>query len=207
MIEKLKEISAWLISAEGIVFLIFAIIALVTLISNIVLSKKNNEEIPTMQKQNTENEVEVEQTVTVINNFNSDEKISSKSTNLSNGKDIKILFVDDDTKFRVINILKNAGWKKTKIIKDISNFDSEEVQSTDIFFIDIQGVGKKLNFKDEGLGLASAIKSKYPNKKVVIYSAENRGDRFHQALRQADDFLAKNAEPFEFQQTIERLSK
>lgn len=68
---------------------------------------------------------------------------------------------------------------------------------SDIFFVDIQGVGKKLDFQDEGLGLANALK----NKKVVIYSAENRGDRFHEA----DDSLPKNAEPFQFQQTIENL--
>lgn len=76
---------------------------------------------------------------------------------------------------------------------------------SDIFFVDIQGVGKKLDFQDEGLGLANALKNKYPNKKVVIYSAENRGDRFHEALKKADDSLPKNAEPFQFQQTIENL--
>ncbi len=120
-------------------------------------------------------------------------------------KKTKILFIDDDNKFKVVNILKNSGWVNTKIIKDINNIDSDEVRTTDIFFVDIQGVGKKLEFQDEGLGLANALKNKYPNKKVVIYSAENRGDRFHEALKKADDSLPKNAEPFQFQQTIENL--
>ena len=118
---------------------------------------------------------------------------------------VKILFIDDDTKFKVISILKNSGWMHTRIVKDINNLDSKEVQQTDIFFVDIQGVGKKLGFQDEGLGLANALKTKYPDKKVVIYSAETRGDRFHQALKNADDSLYKNAEPFQFQQTIENL--
>ena len=120
-------------------------------------------------------------------------------------KKTKILFIDDDNKFKVVNILKNSGWVNTKIIKDINNIDSDEVRTTDIFFVDIQGVGKKLEFQDEGLGLANALKNKYPNKKVVIYSAENRGDRFHEALKKVDDSLPKNAEPFQFQQTIENL--
>lgn len=120
-------------------------------------------------------------------------------------KKTKILFIDDDNKFKVVSILKNSGWVNTKIIKDINNIDSDEVRTTDIFFVDIQGVGKKLEFQDEGLGLANALKNKYPNKKVVIYSAENRGDRFHEALKKADDSLPKNAEPFQFQQTIENL--
>lgn len=119
----------------------------------------------------------------------------------------KILFIDDDIKFKVVNILKKSGWINTRIIKDISNLDSKEVKDTHIFFVDIQGVGLKLNFQDEGLGLADALKTKYPQKKVVIYSAENRGKIFHDALKKADDSLQKNAEPFQFQTTIEELLK
>jgi len=118
---------------------------------------------------------------------------------------ISILFIDDDTKFKMINILKRAGWKNTKIIKDINNLHSNDIENTDIFFVDIQGVGKKLAFSDEGLGLANALKNEYPDKKVVIYSAENRGDRFHEALRKADDSLPKNADPYEFEQVIENF--
>ena len=118
---------------------------------------------------------------------------------------INILFIDDDTKFKMINILKKAGWINTKIIKDINNLHSNDIRSTDIFFVDIQGVGKKLAFSDEGLGLANALKNEYPKKKVVIYSAENRGDRFHEALRKADDSLTKNADPYEFEQVIENF--
>jgi DNA-binding NtrC family response regulator len=70
-----------------------------------------------------------------------------------------------------------------------------------------RGVGKLLNFANEGLGLALAIKNKYPKKKVVIYSAQTSGDRFNEALRKADDFLAKNAEPYEFITVVERLAE
>ncbi|MDY0194202.1 MAG: hypothetical protein RBR93_11875 [Aliarcobacter butzleri] len=119
-------------------------------------------------------------------------------------KKINILFIDDQ-KFKVVDILKTSGWINTKITKDISSLDSADVQNTDIFFVDIQGVGKKLDFQDEGLGLADALKRKYPTKKIVIYSAENSGDRFHRALKNADDSLSKNADPYEFQQIIENF--
>ena len=123
-----------------------------------------------------------------------------KRKNLTN-----ILFVDDDTKFKIIKILNTAGWK-TKIVKDISNLDSEVVVKAHILFIDIHGVGVLLGFKDQGLGLAYSLKKKYPHKKVIIYSTESTGDRFHEALRSVDTFLSKNAEPFEFQELIEQYS-
>ncbi len=118
-----------------------------------------------------------------------------------------ILFIDDDAKFKVVDILSKSGWLHTRRISDISGLDDEKIQRANIFFIDIQGVGKKLKFRDEGLGLAKALKDRFPNKKVVIYSAQTYGERFHDALRKADDFLAKNADPYEFQQLAERLAR
>lgn len=118
----------------------------------------------------------------------------------------KILFIDDDTKFKVVNILQKAGWINTTLIKDIHNVDDQKIKESDIFFVDIQGVGKELSCKDEGLGLALILRKKYKNKKIVIYSAETKGDRFHEALTKADSLLAKNAEPYEFQELVEQYS-
>jgi CheY-like chemotaxis protein len=117
-----------------------------------------------------------------------------------------ILFIDDDQKFRVVDILKKSGWTYTRRVSDVGSIDDPVILQAQILFVDIQGVGRKLQFCDEGLGLARAIKDKYPEKKVVIYSAETQGERFHDALRKADDFLAKNADPYEFQQLTERLA-
>lgn len=122
-------------------------------------------------------------------------------------KDFRILFIDDDTRFRAVKIISKAGWPNVRIVKDIAHLNSPDVLDTDIFFIDIQGVGKAMQFADEGLGLASAIKKKYPLKKVVIYSAQTTGERFHEALRSADYSLPKNAEPFEFIQLVERWTQ
>lgn len=121
-------------------------------------------------------------------------------------KNTRILFIDDDVKFQVVSILKTAGWKNTKILKDVPALDCFDVNDSNILFIDIQGVGKALGFSDEGLGLALAIKKKYPMKKVVIYSAQTTGERFHQALRTVDYSLPKNSEPYEFIRLIEEYS-
>ncbi len=118
----------------------------------------------------------------------------------------KILFVDD-RKFSVVDILNKAGWVNTKRVKDVYSLDEDDVKSAHILFVDIQGVGKALQFKDEGLGLITALKNKYPNKKIVVYSAESDGDRFHKGLSKADARLSKNADPYEFQILVERFAR
>jgi hypothetical protein len=118
----------------------------------------------------------------------------------------RILFVDDDARFKVAKILTQSGWVHTKLIKDCKTLDEHDVVEANLLFIDVQGVGVAMGFNDEGLGLALAIKEKYPEKKVIIYSAETKGDRFHEALRKADSFLPKNADPYEFQRIVEEFT-
>ncbi|MFZ4878736.1 hypothetical protein ACL9RI_26930 [Janthinobacterium sp. Mn2066] len=118
----------------------------------------------------------------------------------------KILFIDDDTKFKVAKILIKSGWLNTSIIKDANTLDEPAILDAHILFVDVQGVGVALGFADEGLGLALALIEKYPKKKIIIYSSETKGDRFHAALRKADSSLPKNADPYEFQKLVEELS-
>ena len=118
---------------------------------------------------------------------------------------IKILFIDDDTKFQTAKMLKNSGWQNTNIIKDCKNLNSAEILETDIFFVDIHGVGLELGFSDHGLGLAAALKQKYPEKKVVTYSAEKQWDPFHKTWDLVDDRLPKDADTYQFETTIESL--
>lgn len=146
--------------------------------------------------------------ISITNNFTTAFD-STQSTNLNSDENLKattrILFVDDNhTEYRNVSILKKAGWTKTKSVKDITDLDSSIVTEADIIFVDINGVGLEL-FEDQGLGLASALKKKYPNKKIVIYSAETTGDRFHQALREVDHCLPKNADAYQFMNLIENL--
>lgn len=103
-----------------------------------------------------------------------------------------ILFIDDK-KFDVVNILINSGWKNTSWIKDAKSLNQKEIINANIIFVDIQGVGIQMRFSEEGLGLAKALKEKYKDKKIVIYSAEQTGNRFHEALRLVDDSLDKDS--------------
>lgn len=119
----------------------------------------------------------------------------------------RILFIDDDSTFKIVGILKRMGWDKTRVVKDVKSIDDNAVLDADVLFVDIQGVGKKMQLKDEGLGLALAIKNRHPEKKVVIYSAQEVGQRFHEALQEADYSLPKNADPIRFEETILRVLK
>jgi hypothetical protein len=121
-------------------------------------------------------------------------------------KKIKILFIDDDSGFNIVKILKDSGWVNASTTKDIKSIDIPQVKSATVLFIDNHGVGKLLNCKDEGLDLVKMIKEKYPEKIVVIYSGDMLGNMFHEAINLANHRLAKNALPYEFQKIIETAS-
>ena len=114
---------------------------------------------------------------------------------------IHILFIDDET-FTMVKIIKKAGWDNTSWKKDINNMDDPTLKAAHIIFVDINGVGKALMFQKQGIGLAAAIKDRYPEKKVVIYSGQSNGDRFDKDLYKVDYCIQKNAEPFEFESLI-----
>lgn len=117
-----------------------------------------------------------------------------------------ILFIDDDTNFNVVKILKDSGWKKSKTVSDIKNLDVKVVKDADIIFVDINGVGKLLKLEFEGLDLALMLKQKYSEKKVIIYSANRNSNSFHQAWDICDFKLEKNALPYQFQNLVEEYS-
>lgn len=136
-------------------------------------------------------------------------KVKLKERSLEEIKGVcKILFIDDKA-FPLIDILKNEGWKNVARLKDVDALEQTEVKESHILIVDIQGVGKKLKFKDEGLGLIIALKEKYPEKKVIVYSAEDQGkiQAFHPGIDKADKRLSKNADPYQFQLVIENFSK
>jgi hypothetical protein len=118
---------------------------------------------------------------------------------------LNILFIDDDTKFNIVKVLRDSGWKKTRTIADIKSLDMTTVKDSDMYFVDINGVGKFLELPNEGLDLALMLKEKYPNKKVVIYSASPTGRVFHKAWDMCDR-IDKNALPSQFTNTVENYS-
>ncbi len=121
----------------------------------------------------------------------------------------KVLFIDDKA-FKVVdNIKEKDGWRNVSRIVDAESLSQTEIVEAHIIFVDIQGVGKKMSFKDGGLGLIVALKKEYPDKKIVMYSAESQGqvDAFHPAAELVDARLRKTANLYEFSSTVERLAK
>ncbi|TCV11253.1 response regulator [Vibrio crassostreae] len=171
--------------------------------------KKDNQNTETTNKNSITNNIQID-----VNSQSKETKEAQESLSspLSDSRvreiknNTKILFIDDDTRFKVVKILTKSGWVNTKLVKDIDSLDCHNVLDANIIFVDVQGVGVELNFKEEGLGLAAALKEKYPDKKIIIYSAEQKGDRFHEALRKVDDFLAKDVDPYQFTSLVEKFS-
>ena len=200
----------WYFKEKGWEPLAAMFVAFSALITALLQKVEDEDAVSTLSPVENHQRVEQHQnvqihTVAAIIPPTSSERISQ---NLEDRKKLtNILFVDDDTKFKVVSILKTAGWINTKAVKDIGNLDEQYVKDAHIIFVDVQGVGKLLQTRDEGLGLALILKRKYSSKYIIIYSAQTEGDRFHEALRKADASLAKNAEPYEFQQLVEQFSE
>ena len=119
----------------------------------------------------------------------------------------RILFIDDNPLPVLIKTLKKAGWKYIKRIDDIADLDNLEILNADIIFVDIIGVGKKLQFSNGGVGLAAALKERYSEKGIILYSATHEHNIFDPDIKKADDWLNKNAEPIQFSNMIEKYAK
>lgn len=119
-----------------------------------------------------------------------------------------ILFIDDDKEFKIVKILKRAGWKNTCFFSnaDVKDINAEKIRNAHIIFVDIKGVGKTM-YNDEGLGLVVDLKKKYPQKKIVIYSAISEHSLFHDAIKLADNQIPKNSQPAVFVSLIETLAE
>ena len=123
---------------------------------------------------------------------------------MPNKEEVNILFIDDNhLSLPIISILKNIGWKNTTSVVDVTDLEDDKVKKADIMFVDINGVGS--TFEYEGLGLSSALKKRYPEKKIVIYSAYEPDDIFYKVRSEVDGHLSKNADPYEFTSLIEHL--
>ena len=203
----------WTVNWYYLVALTISIIGVTIAYKNYKKKPQDKKEAESFSNNNFNNSSNLTNTttvpITITNNISPSatarNTVSSSKSDENMKATTRILFVDDNhTEYRNVSILKKAGWTKTKSVKDITDLDSSVVTEADIIFVDINGVGLEL-FEDQGLGLASALKKKYPKKKIVIYSAETTGDRFHKALREVDHCLPKNADAYQFMNLIENL--
>lgn len=170
-----------------------------------VQTTKNNQQNKTTQTVNVN--INNEQASPISYKEDKIEKTITRNDKIESMKTrYKILFIDDDKNFKVVKILKNSGWKHTKSIVDIKSVDQEDVMNSDLFFVDINGIGKILDLPNEGLDIALMLKQRYPNKKVVIYSANSKNNVFHEVWDLCDLKLEKNALPYQFQSIVEQYS-
>lgn len=185
---------------EGI---IIAIITTIGAIIGTIVKRKTDKK---GKQQNSQNQT---QNVT-INNFlgnkgvcaTDGQKECSDTNNLK--LNLQILFIDDE-RFKMMDNIKKAGWQNVSYKKDITNLDDAAILKANIIFVDINGVGQNLFPKDQGIGLAVAIKNKYPKKQVCIYSAEPH--MLDPDLKKVDYTLQKNAEPIQFYNFIEEFGQ
>ena len=120
---------------------------------------------------------------------------------------IKILFVDDKGEFPVVEHLRKIGYA-VNCIKDIEDIDGDKVKRSHIIFLDINGVGKTLQIKNQGMGLCGALKDKYgKDKKVILYSGETKGDIFDKDAQKADATLPKDSDFIQFTTIISQYGK
>lgn len=140
-------------------------------------------------------------------------KISSKNT-LSSVKsttkiektkeNTSILFIDDKP-FPIVENLKTYNYT-IQSVKDITSLEDPKVKTADIFFVDIQGVGKKLCPHNQWFWLVQLLKDRFGNsKKIAIYSWEDW--RLNPISKLADDILDKDAGLLEFKSAIDSLIK
>lgn len=120
---------------------------------------------------------------------------------------VRILFVDDKDDFPIITMLKNIGYH-VEYLSDIVDFDAKPVKYADIVFLDINGVGVAMKFKNQGMGLCGALRDYYGNaKKLILYSGETEGSIFDKDAKKADATLPKDSDLYQFISYITQYGK
>ncbi|MGZ4081665.1 MAG: hypothetical protein ACXVOH_09360 [Bacteroidia bacterium] len=116
----------------------------------------------------------------------------------------RILMIDDE-ETSLVDSLKSEGWH-IKYLPDLDRYNNTDLKDAHIVCVDIKGVGKKLNIKEEGLGLVRNIKEKYPEKRIILCSSVSSHDIFDNAIDLVDKKVYKDGQTHPFDSAIEELS-
>lgn len=117
----------------------------------------------------------------------------------------RILFIDDTDQSDLIIYLKSEGWD-AHYIPDIEQITAVNVRNANLLFIDVMGIGSKLKLKD-GLDVIKLLKETYPEKKVIMYSTNEKQDYSHPGFEIADKRIVKRGSYDIFMTTIIEMSK
>lgn len=120
--------------------------------------------------------------------------------NIKDRKKVRILFIDDggfDTE-----PLNKLGYKDIDVEYDFKNMNM--IESYDIIFCDINDVAKNIYPTGQGAELASEIKRTYPDKYVIIFSAQNQKPSFSKYYEDVDAVIDKTSDQRVFQNVIDQ---
>jgi hypothetical protein len=117
-----------------------------------------------------------------------------------------VLFVDDEDFNVRLTTIREAGWNVNQI-KDIINFNYEEVRTANIIFMDYMGVGQILTPSEQGIGLIKTLKKRYPEKHIIFYSGYAGFIPGHEIHSIADGWIHKHSDAYVYIDQIEASSR
>ncbi len=144
----------------------------------------------------------------IVDHNKTSEQKHAKEVNNNDQDDylsVNVLFIDDDKEYKIANILQKMGFRHVNVIYEIPSIELSEIKNADVLFIDFNDVGKEIFGEKDGLGAALAIKKRYPQKYVVLYSGSPH--MYDNDLRMLDGVLPKNAAAEQFRASIEEFYK
>ena len=112
--------------------------------------------------------------------------------------------IDDNEPEEIKGHLEKEGWK-VSWIPDLDALSNKTLKACHIVCLDIMGVGKLLRL-ESGMGLVKTIKSKYPEKKIILYSSVSHQDIFDDSVDIVDKRLRKEISPLPFSAAVEELA-
>lgn len=118
----------------------------------------------------------------------------------------RVLFVDDEDFSVSLTTIREAGWNVSQM-KDITNFNCEEVKTANIIFMDYMGVGQILTPTEQGIGLIKTLKKRYPEKQVIFYSGHAGFIPGHEIHSIADGWINKHSDAYVYIDQIEASSR
>ena len=205
----MEHVFNWLINNKEWLFSGLGISVGIYVLKHVFKNNDKKEDKHALSQVNNQNvTVNVAQPSATSNMSNSEKKNATTLTIDGIKAQTNILFIDDDKKFKIVSILKKAGWKNTSFFPnpDVTDINAEKIRNAHIIFVDIKGVGTTM-YDNEGLDLVVDLKKKYPEKKIVMYSSVQEHSVFHEAIKLADDRISKNSQPAIFVSAIEKLSE
>ncbi len=86
---------------------------------------------------------------------------------------VNILFIDDEhEEFAIIKTLSESReYWNVESMWDLDHLNNSTLMQSDVIFLDIQWIWKKMNFKN-GTSLVDSIATKYPKKIITVYSSK-----------------------------------